>query len=480
MAPRRNNVLPIAMMFALFFLIAFVTGLPSPIGVIIARQFDATNFQSQLGFFANFIAYAFMGIPSGMLLRRIGYKRTALAAIAVGFAGVGVQFLSARAGSFGIYLTGAFISGFSLCMLNTVVNPMLNLLGGGGRRGNQLIQFGGVFNSIGGTLAPMLVGYLMGAAAGRTLEKANPVFLLAMGIFLAAFVVLWFVRIPEPDCEEPIRMPRAKGVRGPFGFRHFVLGIVAIFLYVGIEVGIPSTANLYMTSYTGSQSEELLAEYERQQSDPAYLAALLAEDASNETAADYESRVVTPEMASKARRIAEGRESPGLGLPAAVAGTIVGLYWLLMLVGRLIGGAAGGRMSPRTMLVGVSAAALLLVVGAIFSPADFSVALPARLGGTHVPFGILLLVLCGLCTSVMWGGIFNLAVAGLGEFTSLASGIFMVMVCGGGILPPLQGYIADAAGYTASYWVVFGGLLYILYYALAGSRPAGCDEEAAR
>lgn len=196
MAPRRNNVLPIAMMFALFFLIAFVTGLPSPIGVIIARQFDATNFQSQLGFFANFIAYAFMGIPSGMLLRRIGYKRTALAAIAVGFAGVGVQFLSARAGSFGIYLTGAFISGFSLCMLNTVVNPMLNLLGGGGRRGNQLIQFGGVFNSIGGTLAPMLVGYLMGAAAGRTLEKANPVFLLAMGIFLAAFVVLWFVRIP--------------------------------------------------------------------------------------------------------------------------------------------------------------------------------------------------------------------------------------------------------------------------------------------
>ena len=135
MAPRRNNVLPIAMMFALFFLIAFVTGLPSPIGVIIARQFDATNFQSQLGFFANFIAYAFMGIPSGMLLRRIGYKRTALAAIAVGFAGVGVQFLSARAGSFGIYLTGAFISGFSLCMLNTVVNPMLNLLGGGGRRG---------------------------------------------------------------------------------------------------------------------------------------------------------------------------------------------------------------------------------------------------------------------------------------------------------------------------------------------------------
>ena len=76
-----------------------------------------------------------MGIPAGMLLHRIGYKRTALAAIAVGMAGIAIQFLSARAGSFAIYLIGAFVCGFSLCMLNTVVNPMLNTLGGGGRRG---------------------------------------------------------------------------------------------------------------------------------------------------------------------------------------------------------------------------------------------------------------------------------------------------------------------------------------------------------
>jgi len=87
----------------------------------------------------------------------------------------------------------------------------------------------------------------------------------------------------------------------------------------------------------------------------------------------------------------------------------------------------------------------------------------------------MLLVLCGLCTSVMWGGIFNLAVEGLGKYTSAASGIFMVMVCGGGILPLIQGLVADHAGYMMSFWVVFAGVLYILYYALAGHRNVNTD-----
>ena len=93
---KKNYALPIAMMFALFFMIAFVTGLPSPMGVIAAKQFNATNFESQLGFFANFIAYAFMGIHAGLMLKKIGYKKTALAAIIVGFIGVGIQFFSGQ------------------------------------------------------------------------------------------------------------------------------------------------------------------------------------------------------------------------------------------------------------------------------------------------------------------------------------------------------------------------------------------------
>ncbi len=79
-------------------------------------------------------------------------------------------------------------------------------------------------------------------------------------------------------------------------------------------------------------------------------------------------------------------------------------------------------------------------------------------------------ILCGLCTLVMWGAIFNLAVEGLGKYTSIASGLFMVMVCGGGILPLIQGAVADATNYLMSYIVVIIGVAYILWYALLESK----------
>ena len=148
---QKSYLLPIVMMFALFAMISFVTGLPAPFGVIVQSEFGATNLEATLGFAANFIAYAFMGIPSGLLLQKIGYKKTALIAIAVGFIGVGIQALASK-GGFSVYLAGAFISGFSMCMLNTVVNPMLNTLGGGGKKGNQLIQTGGSLNSLSATI----------------------------------------------------------------------------------------------------------------------------------------------------------------------------------------------------------------------------------------------------------------------------------------------------------------------------------------
>ncbi len=416
----KSNALPIAMMFALFFMIAFVTGLPSPMGVIVAKQFGATNFMSQLGFLGNFLAYAFMGIPAGIMLKKIGYKKTALWAIVVGFVGVGVQFLSGQVGSFAVYLTGAFISGFSMTMLNTVVNPMLNTLGGGGNKGNRLLQFGGSINSIGATMTPMLVGYLMGAEAGRTIEKANPALFLALGIFALAFIVLSLVKIPEPHLEKP-EDKLVKHSHSPLSFRHFIFGAIAIFVYVGIEIGIPSTANLYLTANTTV-------------------------------------------------------ENPGLGIDATLAGSLVGIYWLLMLVGRLTGASVGDKISSKTMLTFVSVLGLILVFAAIITPTSVAITLPSWIfGGPTIPMSILFLILTGLCTSIMWGGVFNLAVEGLGKYTAAASGIFMVMVCGGGIIPLIQGWFSDNFGYINSYWVMFIALAYMLFYALVGSKNVNKD-----
>ena len=419
----KSYVLPIAMMFALFFMISFVTGLQNPFGVIVKNQFMASNLESQLGNLANFIAYAFMGIPAGKMLQRIGYKKTALTAIVVGFTGVCVTFLSGIAGSFAVYLTGAFISGFSMCMLNVVVNPMLNTLGGGGKKGNQLLQFGGAINSIGATIVPVLVGYLIGTiSAGTSIADANPALFLAMGIFALAFIVLFSMQIPEPHAAQA-NVNAVRDTHSPMSFRHFILGAIAIFLYVGIEVGIPNIANLFMTS---------------------------------------------------------GSEANGLGIDTTTAGSVVGTSWCLMFIGRLTGGSLGAKFSSKGMLTFVSALGILFVVLAILTPTTQVVNMPVfksdiSFGLAEVPMSIMFLVLCGLCTSVMWGGIFNLATEGLGKYTAAASGIFMAMVCGGGILPAIQGAVADVVGYIESYWVIVLALAFLLFYALVGSKNVNTD-----
>ena len=106
MEQKKNYTLPIVMMFLLFAMISFVTGLSNPLGVIVKNQFAVANWMSQLGNFANFIAYAVMGIPAGMMLKRIGYKKTALAAVAVGFVGVGIDHFAYIADAHGHAVAG--------------------------------------------------------------------------------------------------------------------------------------------------------------------------------------------------------------------------------------------------------------------------------------------------------------------------------------------------------------------------------------
>ena len=415
MQQKQNYTLPIIVMFFLFAMISFVTGFQNPFGIILKQQLGLANWQSQLGNAANFIAYAFMGLPAGMILQKKGYKFTSISAVVVGFIGVALMFASSYVTDpntiFAIYMTGAFVGGFSMCMLNTVVNPMLNTLAGGGNKGNQLIQIGGSLNSLAATICPVLVGYLMGQVTQETsLIDGRPALMIAMGIFALAYLVLLVSKLPEPilDALKNGEKKEEPALKGLFQFPHYVMGVIAIFLYVGIEVGIPNMANLYMTSAV---------------------------------------------------------ETGGLAMDATIAGSIVGAYWFLMMIGRLVGGAIGGKVSAKAMLTTVSCAALIFIVLGIMMPSS-----TVEIFSYTIPMNVLFFVLCGLCTSVMWGGIFNLAAEGLGKYTALASGFFMVMVCGGGLLPLLQGAVADFAGYLSSYWVLFAALCYMLFYALIGSK----------
>jgi FHS family L-fucose permease-like MFS transporter len=245
-----------------------------------------------------------------------------------------------------------------------------------------------------------------------------------MGVFASAFVIISFFAIPEPHLQKGGSI-KTNFTHSPWSFRHTVLGVIGIFIYVGVEIGIPGTLNFYLA------------------------------DSSDKGA---------------------GLLTNG----AAIGGAIAAIYWLLMLVGRSISSAISGKVSSRTQLIVVSAAAILFVLIAIFTPKTVTISMPGYsvtegFNMSQVPLSALFLVLCGLSTSVMWGGIFNLAVEGLGKYTAQASGIFMMMVVGGGVLPLLQQFISDSVGYMASYWLIIAALVYLLFYGLVGSKNVNKD-----
>ena len=425
MAEKAKQWGAIIVMIALFAMIAFVTNLCSPMAVIVKNQYGASNFLSQIGNYGNFIAYLIMGIPSGMLIKRYGYKKTSLIALAVGIVGILVQWASGWAG-FGVYLIGAFIAGFCMCMLNTVVNPMLNLLGGGGNKGNQLIQIGGVFNSAAAVAVYIIMGALIGEATKAKISDATPALMIALAIFVIGFIVILFTKIEEPA--QPVEVKsEVKDKYSAFSFRHFKLGILAIFLYGGIEVGTPTYIMQYLTAQ--------------------------------------------PDAAT-----------PGFGMNGTIVGLIVAVYWLMMLIGRFVGGAIGGKVSSKAMVTTVSIASIVLVLFGMFAPTSLMVKVPGidwanvSIIWAEVPVGIFAFILVGLCTSVMWGSIFNLATEGLGKYTAMASGIFMTMVFGFAIMVGLQGLVADWTGsYMTSYVVVLFCAAYILYYALLGHKNVNKD-----
>ena len=412
----------IIVMIALFAMIAFVTNLCSPMANIIKAQGDIPEVLAQIGNYGNFVAYLIMGIPAGMLISKFGYKKTALIGLTVGIIGILVQWFSGMIDAkeslglvFGVYLIGAFIAGFCMCILNCVVNPMLNLLGGGGNSGNQLIQLGGVFNSSAAVAVYIIMGALIGEISKDTaISDATPALMIALAIFIIAFVVILFTKIEEPE-QAPVQVSLIKGA---LKYRHFTLGILAIFLYMGIEVGVPTYVNMYLVN------------------------------------------------------------TPELGISAATAGLIVAVYWFMMLIGRFVGASIGSKVSSRTMITAVSIATLVLVAFGMFSNPETTVSVPGidwakmELISAKVPVGIFAFLLVGLCTSVMWGGIFNMAVEGLGKYTAVASGIFMTMVFGCAVMLAIQAQVAEMTDYMTSYWVVIFCAAYLLFYALVGSKPA--------
>jgi FHS family L-fucose permease-like MFS transporter len=279
-----------------------------------------------------------------------------------------------------------------------------------------------VFNSAAAVAVYIIMGALIGDAAKAHVADATPALFIALGIFIVAFIVILFTRIDEPEQVAEQKQEVAVGGKkySAFSFRHFKLGILAIFLYMGIEVGVPT----YMLQYLPTLN----------------------------------------------------------GIDSSIAGLIVAVYWLMMLIGRFVGGAIGSKVSSRAMITFASGLSIVLILFGMFAPTDIMVSVPGidwanlQVIWPSVPVGMFAFILVGLCTSVMWGGIFNMAVEGLGKYTSIASGAFMTMVFGCAVMVAIQGWVVDLTGnYLISYVVPLACAAYILFYALIGSKNVNTD-----
>lgn len=411
----QKNLVAIITMFFIFAMISFVTNMAAPFGNIWGMSY---NWAGMAGNLMNFTAYLIMGIPAGNMLIKYGYKKTALIALIIGAIGLGVQLLSGVVNNIFVYLLGALICGFCVCMLNTVVNPMLNLLGGGGNTGNQLVQAGGTLNSLSATATPILTGFLVGTLTKDSFPDVAPLIITGIVVFLAAFFVISAIQINEPQGD----LKNVTYEKSPLAFRHCLLGIIAIFFYVGIEIATPGMMNQWISREGGFEGA------------------------------------------------------------AAVAGSLAGIYWFLMLCGRLISTVISGKISTRAQMITVSTVGIALIVAAIFT-GDVTTTLNIDLNiikieNATVPLSCVFIFLCGLCTSVMWGGIFNLSTEGLGKYTAKASGLFMVMVFGGGMMPFFQDLVLVqqlGISYLNSYWLIVAMLAYILYYAIWGCKNVNKD-----
>ena len=410
-----KNIVAIITMFFIFAMISFVTNMAAPFGNIWGMTY---NWAGMAGNLMNFTAYLVMGIPAGNMLIKYGYKKTALIALIVGAVGLGIQLLSGVVNNIYVYLLGALVCGFCVCMLNTVVNPMLNLLGGGGNTGNQLVQAGGTLNSLSATATPVLTGFLVGTLTKDSFPDVAPLIITGIVIFLAAFCIISFIKIKEPQGD----LKNVTYEISPLAFRHCLLGIIAIFFYVGIEIATPGMMNQWISREGGFEGA------------------------------------------------------------AAVAGSLAGIYWFLMLCGRLTSTIISGKVSTRTQMITVSTVGIILIVAAIFT-GDVTTTLNIDLGiikieNATVPLSCVFIFLCGLCTSIMWGGIFNLSTEGLGKYTAKASGIFMVMVFGGGMMPFFQDLVLVqqlGISYLNSYWLIVAMLAYILFYSIWGCKNVNKD-----
>ncbi|MFZ6638455.1 sugar MFS transporter [Undibacterium sp. TC4M20W] len=411
----RSQTSSLVIVTILFFMWGFLTSLNDVLIPHLKSIYTLSYVQATLVQFCFFGAYFIVSLPAGMLIKKIGYQHGAVTGLVIAATGC-AMFYPASMGSYALFLLAFFVLASGITILQVAANPYVTVLGEA-KTASSRLTLTQAFNSLGTTVAPILGGILILSGAALTAVEINQLpaaeqityrasagaavqmpYLMLAGALLLLAVLFAFARLPKiTHAEESnTNVNSVSSTRtSVLSHGHLLMGAIGIFLYVGGEVSIGS----FLINFLG--------------------------------------------------------EADVGALPPAVAAHYVSFYWGGAMVGRFIGFAVMRKVSPGKTLAFNSAAAIILILTAIYSH------------GTLAMWAILAV---GLCNSIMFPTIFSMALNKLGPLTGQGSGILCMAIVGGALVPFLQGYLADSIGLHASFYVPAACYTFILYF---GIRYAG-------
>jgi FHS family L-fucose permease-like MFS transporter len=413
--PSSIIISPILILGALFFIFGFVTWLNGTLIQYLKIACELNTFQSLLVATAFYISYFFMALPSSLILKKTGFKKGMMAGLLVMSFGALLFIPAAHYRTYPLFLTGLFIIGTGLSILQTASNPYITIVGPIESAAKR-ISIMGICNKVAGVLAPIILGAIVLADADNLVKKLQhidpvqkvtllnelasrvilPYSLMAIVLAALAFLVL-FSPLPDIDTDNgnDTHDKSSENRTGIFQFPNLVFGVAALFLYVGVEVLAGDTIGTY-------------------------------------------------------------GQSQGIALSATKNFTAFTLT--AMVIGYILGIITIPKIISQSKALAVSA-----VLGCIFSiTAIFTI------GYTSVLF----IALLGIANALMWPAIWPLAINGLGKFTKTGSALLIMAILGGALLPLLYGWLAglSSVGHQKAYWIMVPCYLFILFYSIKGYR----------
>jgi len=412
-ATAKSTLVPTLIIGALFFIFGFVTWLNGTLIPYLKIACELNNFQSLLVAFAFYISYFVMALPSSWVLQKTGLKKGMMLGLLVMAVGALIFIPAANSRTYVLFLTGLFIIGTGLSLLQTASNPYITILGPIESAAKR-ISIMGICNKVAGVLAPLILGAIIlsdadtlvtelqqldaTAREARLNELASrvivPYTVMAL-VLIGLALMIRYSPLPEleQEDEDVADTTLARTKTSVLQFPNLVLGVLALFLYVGVEVVAGDTIGIY------GQSQ---------------------------------------------------------GIPLSEAKIFTSYTLTAMIIGYIIGILAIPKYISQSRALFISA-----IVGVVFSLIAINTS-----GYTSVLF----IALLGLANALVWPAIWPLALQGLGKFTKTAAALLVMAIAGGAVLPLLYGRLADVKtiGASQAYWILVPCYLFILFYSWRG------------